>query len=81
MNEIADLLTILGNYFPLVAIGSVEALAAVFLLAKRGRNKNKQKNSSTLRGGESVFLKEINFRENEVCVVIRQSDRMPVYAT
>ena len=81
MNEIADLLTILGNYFPLVAIGSVEALAAVFLLAKRGRNKNKQKNSSTLRGGESVFLKEINFRENEACVVIRQSDRMPVYAT
>ena len=81
MNEIADLLTILGNHFPLVAIGSVEALAAVFLLAKRGRNKNKQKNSSTLRGGESVFLKEINFRENEACVVIRQSDRMPVYAT
>ena len=65
MNEIADLLTILGNHFPLVAIGSVEALAAVFLLAKRGRNKNKQKNSSTLRGGESVILKEINYRENE----------------
>ena len=81
MNEIADLLTILGNHFPLVAIGSVEALAAVFLLAKRGRYENKQKNSSTLRGGESVFLKEINFRENEACVVIRQSDRMPVYAT
>lgn len=81
MNEIADWLTMLGNHFPLVVIGSVEALAAVALLAKTGRTRNRQKNRSALWGNESVFLKEINFRENEACIVIRQSDRMPVYVT
>ena len=43
VNEIADLLTILGNHFPLVAIGSVEALAAVFLLAKEGETRINKK--------------------------------------
>lgn len=81
MNEIADLLTILGNHFPLAVIGSVEALAAVFLLGKTGRSKNTRKNKSVLKGGESVFLKEINYREDESCIVIRRSDRMPVYVT
>lgn len=81
MNEIADWLTMLGNHFPLVAIGSMEALAAIFLLAKTGRTKNRSRNRSTIRGNESVFLKEINFREDEACVVIRRSDRMPVYVT
>lgn len=81
MNEIADWLTMLGNHFPLVAIGSMEALAAIFLLAKTGRTKNRSRNRSTIRGNERVFLKEINFREDEACVVIRRSDRMPVYVT
>lgn len=58
MNEIADLLTILGNYFPLVAIGSVEALAAVFLLAKRGRNKNKQKTVPHFGVERAYFLRK-----------------------
>ena len=81
MNEIADMLTMLGNHFSLVVIGSLEVLAAVFLLGKTGRNKNLRKNKTVLREGESVFLKEINFREDEVCIVIRRSDMMPVYAT
>ena len=81
MNEIADMLTMLGNHFSLVVIGSLEVLAAVFLLGKTGRNKNPRKNKTVLREGESVFLKEINFREDEVCIVIRRSDMMPVYAT
>lgn len=81
MNEIADWLTMLENHFPLVAIGSMEALAAIFLLAKTGRTKNRSRNRSTIRGNERVFLKEINFREDEACVVIRRSDRMPVYVT
>ena len=81
VNEIADILTMLGNHFPLVAIGSVEVLAAVFLLGKTGRNKNTRKNKSMLRGEESVFLKEINLREDESCILIRRNDRMPVYVT
>ena len=81
MNEIADWLTMLGNHFLLVVIGSVEALAAVILLAKTGRSRNRQRNKTVLQGNETVFLKEINSREDEACIVIRRSDKMPVYVT
>lgn len=81
MNEIADWLTMLGNHFPLVVIGSVEALAAIVLFAKTGRSRNRQRNKTVLQGSETAFLKEINSREDEACIVIRQSDRMPVYVT
>lgn len=81
VNEIADMLTMLGNHFSLIVIGSLEALAAVALLARTGKGKTTHKNKNILRDGESVFLKEINFRDDEACVVIRRSDMMPVYAT
>ena len=81
MNEIADWLTMLGNHFLLVVIGSVEALAAVILLAKTGRSRNRQRNKTVFQGNETAFLKEINSREDEACIVIRRSDKMPVYVT
>ena len=81
MNMITDLLTTLGNHFPLVVIGSVEVLAAVVLAGNAVRTKVVLRRKPVLHGGENIFLKEMDSREDEACIVLRQSDCMPVYAT
>ena len=82
MDAIADLLTTLGNNFSLVVIGSVEVLAGIFLLGSSLTRKNpSKKKRQTFSGSEAAFLKQLNFREDEACIVIRCSDLMPVYAT
>ncbi|MBU5481090.1 ATP-binding protein [Blautia sp. MSJ-19] len=81
MDAIADLLTTLGNNFSLVVIGSVEVLAGVFLLGSSLKKKVPAKKRQAFYGSEAVFLKQLNVREEEACIVIRCSDLMPVYAT
>ena len=81
MNMITDLLTTLGNHFSLVLIGSAEILTAVLLAGNLLRTKAAIRKKPVLHGGEAVFLGQMNFREDEVCVVLRRNDCMPVYAT
>ena len=82
MDMIADLLTTLGNNFSLVVIGSVEVLAGVILLGSSLTKKlPSRKKRQIFSGSEAVFLRQLNAREDEACIVIRCSDRMPVYAT
>ena len=81
VKEITDVLTMLGNNLPVVAAGSIEALVAVFMIGEAVRKRVFTGKQPGLRGDEKVFLNEMNFRKDEVCIVIRRSDRMPVYAT
>lgn len=81
MNMITDLLTTLGNHFSMVVIGSVEVLAAILLAGKAVRTKRTIKKKPILHGGENIFLKQMNLREDEACIVLRRNDCMPVYAT
>ena len=81
MNEITDSLTFLGNNFPLIAAGSIEVVAAIFLIGKMARNNIIKNKKTVLQGEEGFFLKEMNFRKDEVCMVVRKRDMMPVYAT
>lgn len=81
MNMITDLLTMLGDHFSLVVIGCAEVLAAVMLAGNAARTKILIKKKPALNGGENIFLKQMNFREDEACIVLRRSDCMPVYAT
>lgn len=81
MNMITDLLTTLGNHFSLVVIGSVELLAAVVLAGNAVRTKVMLRRKPVIHGGEKIFLREMDCREDEACIVLRQSDCMPVYAT
>lgn len=78
---ITDLLTTLGNHFSLVVIGCVEILAAVVLAGNAARTKISIKKKPVLTGGENIFLKQMNLREDEACIVLRRNDCMPVYAT
>ena len=81
MNMVTDLLTTLGNHFSLVVIGSAEVLAAVFLLGKTLKKKKTPGRKKVFQGGEAAFLAQMDSRDDQVCIVVRSSDRMPVYAT
>lgn len=81
MDMITDMLTTLGSHFSLVVIGSVEVLAAVVIAGNALRTKISVKKKPVLNGGENVFLKQMDFREDEACIVLRRKDRMPVYVT
>ena len=85
MSMITDLLTTLGNHFSLIVIGSVEVLAAVLLFGNTVRKKSSSRASSggrrALHGEEERFLRQLDYREDQAYIVIRSSDRMPVYVT
>lgn len=81
MKGLVDSLTMLGNNFPLVAAGSVEVLLGMFLIGETARRKLLKKRKIPVRGEEKIFLKEMNSRQDEVCIVVRRSDMMPVYVT
>lgn len=81
MDMITNMLTTLGSHFSLVVIGSVEVLAAVVIAGNALRTKISVKKKPVLNGGENIFLKQMDFRDDEVCIVLRRKDRMPVYVT
>ncbi len=61
---ITDMLTTLGSHFSLAVIGSVEVLAAVVIAGNALRTKISVKKKPVLNGGENVFLKQMDFRED-----------------
>lgn len=76
---ITDLLAALGEHLPLMLVGCVEILLAVYLIGKLLWGKVQRKSSGKGRGAEAIFLQEWKRQSEEVCILLRRRDRMPVY--
>lgn len=76
---ITDLLAALGEHLPLLLVGCAEILLAVYLIGKLLWGKVQHKPSGKGRGVEAIFLQEWKRQSEEVCILLRRRDRMPVY--
>ena len=76
---ITDLLAALGEHLPLLLVGCAEILLAVYLIGKLLWGKVQHKHSGKGRGAEAIFLQEWKRQSEEVCILLRRRDRMPVY--
>ena len=76
---ITDLLAALGEHLPLLLVGCAEILLAVYLMGKLLWGKVQHKPSGKDRGAEAIFLQEWKRQSEEVCILLRRRDRMPVY--
>ncbi len=76
---ITDLLAALGERLPLLLVGCAEILLAVYLIGKLLWGKVQHKPSGKGRGAEAIFLQEWKRQSEEVCILLRRRDRMPVY--
>ena len=81
MIQITQMLTILGEHLPMVLVGGAEALAAIVLIG-RTRMKNESTGKKKRRkedNQEQILLDALNQRKQEVCILVRRRDMMPVY--
>lgn len=76
---ITDLLAALGEHLPLLLVGCAEILLAIYLIGKLLWGKVQHKPSGKGRGAEAIFLQEWKRQSEEVCILLRRRDRMPVY--
>lgn len=76
---ITDLLAALGEHLPLLLVVCAEILLAVYLIGKLLWGKVQRKPSGKGRGAEAIFLQEWKRQSEEVCILLRRRDRMPVY--
>lgn len=76
---ITDLLAALGEHLPLLLVGCAEILLAVYLIGKLLWGKVQHKPSGKDWGAEAIFLQEWKRQSEEVCILLRRRDRMPVY--
>lgn len=76
---ITDLLAALGEHLPLLLVSCAEILLAVYLIGKLLWGKVQHKPSGKDRGAEAIFLQEWKRQSEEVCILLRRRDRMPVY--
>lgn len=79
MNMFTKLLETLGNNFWLIIILCLEVILAVWLLCfARGKKKNR----AAMPDGHSVqdvLMCDLSKQDDEVCLLMRRSDKMPVY--
>ncbi len=82
MTGIIEGITLLGEHMGLVVIGCLELLAALFLfvsfICKSMRSRNPQEGRS--RGEEKIFRQEMRHYRDMACILLRRSDRLPLYA-
>lgn len=79
MNMFTKLLETLGNNFWLIIILCLEVILAVWLLCfARGKKKNR---AAELDGHSvrDVLMRDLSKQDDEVCLLMRRSDKMPVY--
>lgn len=86
MLNITQLLTAFGEHFYLVIVICIEALAAVGLISVMlTKNIKNQKaglsDTAPVYGIEKEFIDVMNERRDEVCLVVRAYDIMPVYVS
>ena len=81
MEWITQMLTQLGEHFGLVLIACAELAAAVALLVKNQRApKRTGAHPVRLKGAREQLLQEIGRRDDEIYLLVRRSDMMPVAA-
>lgn len=79
MNMFTKLLETLGNHFWLIIILCLEVILAVWLLCfARGKKKNRaaEPDGHSVR---DVLMRDLSKQDDEVCLLMRRSDKMPVY--
>lgn len=79
MNMFTKLLETLGNNFWLIIILCLEVILAVWLLCfARGKKKNRaaEPDGYSVR---DVLMRDLSKQDDEVCLLMRCSDKMPVY--
>lgn len=81
MIRIAGLLSTLGGHFSLVVVGCAEVVVAAVLIATTTGRKFRKEKKMDKNLAERIFLGELETREDEVCLIVRRRDMMPVYAT
>lgn len=79
MNMFTKLLETLGNNFWLIIILCLEAILAVWLLCfARGKKKNRAAEPDG-HSVQDVLMRDLSKQDDEVCLLMRRSDKMPVY--
>lgn len=81
---IVGMLTELGEHFWLVVIACIEVAAALVILgcvAGRKQKNTEQGRTSELPGVDRDLLNACNEWKDEVCMMLRREDLLPVYAT
>lgn len=79
MNMFTKFLETLGNHFWLIIILCFEVILAVWLLCfARGKKKNRaaEPDGHSVR---DVLMRDLSKQDDEVCLLMRRSDKMPVY--
>ena len=70
----------MGKNFFLVVVLCIEIILAVIIFIKFNSRNYYIKNRISGRETENTFLKEFNFQNDEICIVIRRKDKMPLYS-
>lgn len=79
MNMFTKLLETLGNNFWLIIILCFEVILAVWLLCfARGKKKNRAAGPDG-HSVQDVLMRDLSKQDDEVCLLMRRSDKMPVY--
>lgn len=79
MNMFTKLLETLGNNFWLIIILCLEVILAVWLLCfARGKKKNRAAEPDGY-SVQDVLMRDLSKQDDEVCLLMRRSDKMPVY--
>ncbi len=79
MIQITQMLTILGEHLPLVLVGGAEALVAVGLIGKARINNGATGKKRKKTDPEQMLLDTMKEKRQEVCILMRRADMMPVY--
>ena len=75
MDPLTELLTGLGRHYGLVLVGCAELIAALFLLGWRPRER-----FTAVSPVDRLMLSELYRQEDQVCLVLHRSERMPLQA-
>ena len=79
MSYIIDIFTQLGSHFWLIIAGCIEALIAVILIGTANTRTVFKKRSLPVDSEAEIFLREIKKRNDEINIVVRRTDYMPIY--
>ena len=80
MVYIMDFLSFMGKNFFRVVVLCIEIILAVIIFIKFNSRNYYIKNKISGRETENTFLKEFNSQNDEICLVIRRKDKMPLYS-
>ena len=81
MKYITDLLAALGENLPLLIICCIELIAAVLLLSAVVCRKWLKVKCPALRKADDILLYQMDRQSNEVCLVLRRTDLLPIEVT